>query len=147
MKDPIVLGSVAGSIGGAIGLIFSHSLFLLGIPPISSVHLAATMVVMDITNLTTGGVIWSLVTHFVVASTYGVLITYFLLKTGKDYWLLKGMLTGAFFCLIAHSYLIPLMRTEPQVHSLIFNAPSFGTMITAHSIIGVVAVFIVVRYS
>lgn len=146
MKDNIVLGAIAGSIGGAIGIIFSFSMYLLYISPMSSINLAATLVTLDILNLTTGGVIFAIITHFIVASLFGILLTYILKFTGKDFWIFKGIGFGALFCLISHSYLIPLMRTDAQVRSLIFNPPSFGTMITTHSIIGLVTAFIIVKY-
>ncbi len=147
MKDNIALGAIAGAIGGAVGLIYSYTMFLLGISPISSLNLAATMVVMDIVNLTLGGVIWSIITHLVVAAAFGVIVAYILLWSGKDFWLLKGTVAGALFCLTTHSYLIPLMRTDAQVHNLIFNPSSFGTMITTHSLIGLITAFLIVWYS
>jgi hypothetical protein len=146
MKDKIAFGSMAGAIGGAVGIIFSYTMFRLGISPISSINLAASFVAIDILNLTAGGIIWSIVTHLTVASLFGIILTYILIYSGKEYWVLKGIGTGAIFCLITHSYLIPLMRTEKQVHHLIFNPPSFGTMITTHSIIGLVTALIIVNY-
>ena len=146
MKDDIVLGSIAGAIGGFIGLIFSYSMFLLGISPMSSINLAATLVVMDIVNLTPAGVIFSIVVHLTIASLFGTLLTYILRYSGKEYWAFKGVMFGALTCIILHSYLIPLMRTDEQVRSLIFNPPSWGTMVTTHSIIGLVAAFIIVKY-
>lgn len=145
-KDKIAFGSMAGAIGGAVGLVFSYILFRLGISPIGSLHLAATLVTIDILNLTIGGIIWSIVTHLTVASLFGVLMLHIIDYSGKDYWVLKGVGIGAIFCLIAHSYLIPLMRTEEIIRNLIFNAPSFGTMITTHSLIGLIATFIIVKY-
>jgi hypothetical protein len=147
MKDKIIAGSVAGAVGGVFGLIFSYSLFLLGISPVSSINIAGSFVALDILNLTTGGIIWAIIVHFVVATIYGVMLIYFLLITGKDYWLVKGVLTGAAFCLIAHAYLLPLMRTDATVHSLIFNPPSFGTMTLAHTIIGMVSAYVIIRYA
>lgn len=146
LKDYIVFGSMAGAIGGAVGLIFSYIMFLLGFTPLSSIHLAATLVTIDVLNLTTGGIIFSLVTHFAVASQFGILLLYILKSSGKDFWIFKGISIGAIFCLVAHSYLIPLMRTDPLVRGLIFNAPSFGTMITTHSLIGLITAFIIVKY-
>ncbi len=145
MKDNITIGTIAGIIGGAVGLIFSYSMFLLGVSPMASLHLAASLVVTDIINLTTGGIIWSIITHLTVAATFSVLLTYIILYTGKENWALKGIGFGALFCLIAHSYFIPLMRTD--IRALIFNAPSFGTMITTHSLIGLIASFIIVKYT
>lgn len=146
MKDTIFAGTVAGVIAGAAGLMFSYTLFLLGITPISSVHLAATLIVMDVINLSPGAVIFAVVTHLVVSSFFSIILTYVLLFTGKNFWLLKGGGFGALFCLVAHSFLIPLMRTDAQVRSLIFNTPSFGVMITTHTLIGLVAAFIIVKY-
>ncbi len=85
MKDNIAVGSLAGLIGGTIGIIYSYIMFLLGITPMSSVHIAATLVVIDVINLTTLGFINSIFTHLLVAATFGVLLTYILLLTGKDY--------------------------------------------------------------
>lgn len=145
-KDTIAIGSMAGAIGGTIGIIFSYTMFYLGISPMSSINLAASFVVIDILNLTTGGIIWSIVTHLTVAALFGILMTYIFKITGKEYWVLKGIGFGAIFCLITHSYLIPLMRTEAQVRNLIFNPPSFGTMITTHSLIGLITAFVIVKF-
>jgi hypothetical protein len=81
-------------------------MFLLGVTPMSSVHLAATLVVIDVINLTFLGFINAIFTHLLVAAVFGILLTSILLKTGKDYWPLKGVGWGAIFCLITHSYLI-----------------------------------------
>lgn len=145
-KDKIAFGTIAGLTGGAVGLAFSYTLFRLGISPLASLHLAASLVTIDIMNLTIGAIIWSIITHLTVASLFGVLMIHIIKYSGKDYWVLKGVGTGAIFCLIAHSYLIPLMRTEEIIRNLIFNAPSFGTMITTHSLIGLITTFIIVKY-
>ena len=144
MKDTIAIGTIAGLIGGTIGLVFSYSMFLAGISPMASLHLAASLVVMDILNLTIGGIVWSVVTHLSVSAAFSIILAHILLRTGKDYWVLKGVGFGAIFCLIAHSYFIPLMRTD--IRELIFNAPSFGTMITTHALIGLIASYIITRY-
>ena len=144
MKDTIAIGTIAGLIGGTIGLLFSYSMFLAGISPMASLHLAASLVVMDILNLTIGGIIWSVVTHLSVSAAFSIILAHILLRTGKDYWVLKGVGFGAIFCLMAHSYFIPLMRTD--IRELIFNAPSFGTMITTHALIGLIASYIITRY-
>lgn len=146
MRDNIVFGSMAGAIGGVIGLILSYSLFLLGISPMASVHLAATLVTVDVIHLATGEVIWSIITHLVVASVFGILLTYVLLYSGREYWWFKGIGTGFVFCLVTHSYLIPLLRTDAQVRSLILNAPSFGAIGITHALIGLVSAFIIVKY-
>lgn len=144
--DSVVLGSISGAIGGAVGMAFSYSMFLLGFSPMSSLNLAATLVVIDVLKLTTLGVISSILAHLTVASAFGVIMTYMLRYTGKEYWVFKGLGTGALFCLVTHSYFIPLMRTDEQVRSLIFNPPSWATMVTTHSIIGLVTASIIVKY-
>lgn len=146
MKDTITSGSLAGAAGGAVGLIYSYTLFLLGMSPMASIHLAASLVVTDVLNLTMGGIIWAIVTHLTVASFFGILLTYIFIFAGKDNWAFKAIGFGALFCLVSHSYLIPLMRTDEQVRSLIFNAPSFGTLITTHALIGLITGFIIVKY-
>lgn len=146
MKDNIAVGAMAGAIGGSIGMTYSYIMFLLGINPMSSIHLAASLVVIDVINLTTLAFINAVFTHVAVAATFGVLMTYLLLYTGKDFWALKGLGFGAIFCLIAHSYLIPLMRTDEQVRTLIFNAASWTTAISTHMLIGLITSTIIVKY-
>lgn len=146
MKDNIAVGAMSGAIGGAIGITFSYSMFLLGITPLSSVHLAATLVVIDIINLTTLGFINAVFTHLLVASVFGVLLTYILLMTGKDFWILKGIVFGALFCLMTHAYFIPLMRTDEQVRTLIFNAPSWSIALLTHMLIGLTTATAIVKY-
>lgn len=145
MKDKVVIGSMAGAIGGAVGVIFSYTMFRLGISPMSSINLAASLVVKDVVNLTVGGIFWALIVHFLVASLYGVILMYFLIFSGKEYWAIKGAGFGAVLCLISHSYLIPLMRTDEQVRNLIFNAPSFGTILISHVLISSVTAYILVK--
>ncbi len=146
MKDNIIVGAVSGVIGGAVGLTYSYIMFLMGITPMSSLHIAATLVVIDVINLTTLGFVNAIFTHLLVAAVFGVLLTYTLLYTGKDFWVLKGLGFGALFCLIAHSYLIPLMRTDEQVRTLIFNEPSWSTALSTHMLIGLISVTLIVKY-
>lgn len=145
LKDNVAVGAMAGVIGGTVGMAFSYTVFLLGLSPLSSVHLAATLVVIDIQNLTTLGYIDAIFTHLLVASVFGTLLTYILLNTGKSFWLLKGIGFGALFCLITHAYLIPLMRTDEHVRTLIFNSPSWTTMGVTHMLIGLVTVTVIVK--
>ncbi len=146
MKDNVAVGVIAGVIGGSIGIAFSYTMFLLGISAMSSIHLAASLVVIDVLNLTTLGFISAIAAHLTVATAFGVVMTFILLYTGKDFWLLKGLGFGALWCLISHSYFIPLMRTDEQVRTLIFNAPSWATMVTTHSLIGLVTAAVIVKY-
>jgi hypothetical protein len=146
LKDNVAVGAIAGLIGGIIGLAYSYIMFLLGITPMSSVNLAATLVVIDVLNLSALAFINAIFTHLLVASTFGVLLTYILLYTGKDFWLLKGFGFGALFCLVAHSYLIPLMRTDEQVRTLIFNPISWTIALSTHIMIGLISVTIIVKY-
>ncbi len=144
MRDIFIGGSVAGLIGGIIGIAFSHSLFLLGLTPISSLHLAAALVLPEMFVLTTGGVFISLVTHLIVASVFGVALILILYYTGKDYYIFKGIASGAFACLVLHSYLLPLVRPDLEIRH---STSAAITMITTHSIIGLVAAFIIAKYS
>lgn len=146
MKDKIAVGSISGVIGGTIGLTLSYSMYRLGISPISSINVAASLVVLDILNLTPTGVIFSIITHLAVASLFGVLLLFILKFFGKEYWAMKGIMFGALFCLLMHSYFIPLMRTDLQVRSLFFNTPSWGTILATHTLIGLVDSTILVKY-
>lgn len=146
MKDNVVIGAGAGAIGGLVGLILSYTIYSLGISPISSLNVAASLVVIDVLNLTTGGIIWSIATHLFVAQLFGLILTYFLIFTGKEYWGLKGIGTGAIFCLVAHSFLIPLIRTDALVRSLNFNPSAFGTILITHATIGLVTAFLIIKF-
>ncbi len=106
MRDKFIGGFVAGVIGGIIGIVFSHSLFLLGLSPISSLHLATALVVPEMFALTTGGVFISFLTHLIVAGVFGVVLLLILYYTGKDYYILKGIASGAFACLVLHQSLL-----------------------------------------
>lgn len=57
MQDKTIFGSITGIAGGFAGLLFSYTMFLLGISPISSINVAASLVVIDVVNLTLGGII------------------------------------------------------------------------------------------
>jgi hypothetical protein len=146
MKDHITVGAMAGLIAGAIGMTYSHTMFLLGFTPMSALHLAASLVTTDVINLTTLEVVNAVFTHLLVAANFAVLLTYLLVTTGKDFWVIKGIGFGATFCLISHSYLIPLMRTDEQVRTLIFNGPSWTVTLTNHILIGLISAIIIVKY-
>lgn len=145
MKDNIIVGALSGLIGGVVGAIFSHSMFLLGLTPISSIHLAATLIVIDILNLTTLGFIDATLTHLFVSSFFGVLLTYILIYAGKDFWPIKGTGFGILFCLIAHSYLIPLLRAEEAIRALLFNTASWTIIFLTHSLIGLITATVIVK--
>ena len=65
-------------------------MFILGISPISSINVAASFVVIDVINLTIGGIILSKVTHMPIAFTVWSTIDIFaytfriLITPGKD---------------------------------------------------------------
>ncbi len=143
MKDTLAIGVIAGLVGGLVGIVFSHAMFLLGINPMSSLHLAAALVVNDIFSLTPGGVFWSIVTHHVVAAVFGVFLALLLLYSGKDYWLPKVVAAGTFVCIVLHAFLMPILRPDIDFRP---NAAAFGTMIVTHALIGVIAGWIIVKY-
>jgi hypothetical protein len=144
MQDLIITGIAAGLAGGTVGVIFSHSLYLAGVTSLSSIHLAAALVLMEINNLTAAGLILSLATHLLVASAYGVALTLLLHYTGKDHYIIKGLSSGAVSCLVLHSYLLPMVRSDLN---LIPNAAAGLTMLITHSFIGLVAAIVIVKYA
>jgi hypothetical protein len=143
MRDTFGMGVIAGLIGGLVGIVFSHTLFLLGVTSIASLHLAAALVVNDIFNLTAGGVFWSVVAHFSIAASFGVLMALVIRYSGRDYWVLKAVILGALVCMILHSYLMPILRPDIDFRP---TAAEFGTMVVTHSLISLVATYIIVKY-
>jgi uncharacterized membrane protein YagU involved in acid resistance len=144
MDDLIFGGSIAGLIGGTVGIIFSHSMFIAGVTPTSSLHLAAALVLHDVMNLGTADIIISLLTHLATAAAFGVALALILRYTGKDHYLFKGAGFGVVICLIMHAYLIPILRRDLPITTV---ASESFVMITTHAIIGIIAAIILVRYT
>jgi hypothetical protein len=69
------------------------------------------LVVIDIINLTPGGFISAILAHLSVAGFFGVLMTYLLLYTGKDFW----VRTGAFYWAKTNSRDIMMLKTHGRV--------------------------------
>lgn len=144
MKDTVFAGGIAGLAGGTVGIIFSHTMFILGFTPISSLHLAAALVLKDIMNLGTADIIIALAAHLLTAWAFGVILLIIFRYTGRDHYVFKGIGFGMVTCLILHSYLLPLLRRDLALTNV---APESIVMLMTHGIIGLVAAIVLVNYS
>ncbi len=139
----LTLGALSGLIAGTVGVIFSHTVYLFGITPFSSIHLAAAILIRDNFKLSLGGFILALINHLVISATFGVAMVIILYYTGKKHYIIKGVGFGYLTCLFLSAFLIPLIRTDID---LIPSAVSSAGKLFTHSLIGVVSAYIIVKY-
>jgi len=97
IKDRITLGTIAGLVGTIPQILISFISFKIGYAQYFSyqlaagVHLEKTLAGKPM-GLFMGGLIWEL-----TGSILGILILFFVIKTGTDFWWLKGILIANFF--------------------------------------------------
>lgn len=137
------LGAISGLIAGTVGVIFSHTVYLLGITPFSSIHLAAAILIRDNFKLSLGGFILALINHLVISATFGVAMVIILYYTGEKHYIIKGLGFGYLTCLFLSAFLIPIIRTDID---LIPSAVSSAGKLFTHSLIGLISAFIIVKY-
>lgn len=144
IKDRITLGVIAGLVGTVPQVLISFISFKIGYAQSFSyqlaagVHLEKTLARKPI-GLLMGGITWEL-----TGAVLGILILYFLIKTGTEFWWLKGMLIANFFMYTA-------------VYGLVFDMGSanvlpedIGTNLTemvGNTLFGLTAAFLVAKWA
>lgn len=96
IKDRITLGTIAGLAGTVPQVLISLISFKIGYAEYFSYQLSAGVhltkpLTMTPMGIIMGGLIWEL-----TGAILGILILFFIIKTGTDFWWLKGILVANF---------------------------------------------------
>jgi len=137
----------AGVIAGVIGTVVMHLSSLLwksfGLIDITTMMVSGQIFLNLVQANTTIGFIVSAIAHLMVGSAGGVLLAYFIMYSGKDFYWLKGLGLAGFMLLTGMGLVVDIMRIVPQMRSS-------GVMVLLHMIsylfYGLTASFIIYRY-
>jgi hypothetical protein len=137
-------GLVAGIMAGLAGFIFSHTMYILGLSKLSSIHLTGALELENIAEVTMGGFVLALIVHLILSGIFGLSLSVLINFMGSGFWLLKGAVAGAFGDMLLHNFLLALIRPDLNLDP---NAATSATLLATHILMGIVAAFIVVYYS
>jgi len=94
IKDRISLGLLSGFIANIPKEALSELLYRKGIEKGRFASMAAGVFIPKKSALSKKGILFGLTHDFMLASTLGIPLVYMLSFTGKDKWLIKGLLAG-----------------------------------------------------
>ena len=141
IKDRIFLGGISGIIGNIPKNIFIFILYYFGIAKQPLWKVAASLYFpadkITILNILTLG----LVTDYLIAGLFGILLVLILSYTGKDYYLFKGIGLGITFWVGLYGLLVGTSLTSIDPNTFGTNAAQLG----AHIILGLVSSWFIVR--
>jgi len=114
MRDTVVIGTVAGLIGGAVMVAVNLTLFVAGVIPLSQLHQGARAVLPPEAALDSAPALaMGAVVTLMVAVLLGVLAVYILQATGRDHAWFKGLLYGLTVWVVGYGTLAPLAVPVP----------------------------------
>ena len=117
MKDPFGRGLIA-SVAGAVAINITE--FILDLLNISETTLWRAGGIFFLTEeavATPLGIFIGVITHAFVAIVVGLFISYFMLYTGTNYAVIKGIIISLFALFITLGIIFPLRGLAPEIHS------------------------------
>lgn len=143
MKDKLFTGAVSGFIGaGVVGLI-SDLLERTGISDFSYMDIAGSLVLPQSIH---GTFTWMLVgwlNNFIIGIILGIVLTYILAMTGKDYGIFKGALFGVIWWFIVSVIIQPNFFDWGRIDNFGHLAVCFFRDV----LFGIIASYIIVKYA
>ncbi|ACA60430.1 DUF6789 family protein [Candidatus Desulforudis audaxviator] len=144
MRDSIVLGAVAGTIGLVVMLAINLILFITEIAGLSILHQAARGVLPPGSPLGTAPALGlGLLVTLLLAIILGVLAVYIVSATGRDYAWFKGLVYGAAIWVLVYGLLGPLFI---PVQVLRPDLPTSVSVLLGHLAYGLVAFLVAAQY-
>lgn len=144
MRDTIVLGAVAGTIGAVVMLAVNLILFVGGVAAFSQLHQAARAVLPPGSPLgTTPALALGLVVTLMLAIILGLFAVYIVNKTGRDYAWFKGLLYGIAVWVVVYGLLGPLFVPVQILRPDLLTSVSF---LASHLAYGLVTFLVAAQY-
>ncbi|MFZ3101023.1 MAG: hypothetical protein WA131_11890 [Desulfitobacteriaceae bacterium] len=117
MKDSIGAATVAGIIGAVLMDFLVYALMILGIPIITPWNIAADVFLKwDVINSDLG-LLLGVIGTIALGVTTAILIVLLIKLTGKDFAILKGIVTANAIGFGAMGLFMPLLNIAPQIQS------------------------------
>jgi|Deesub1362A_J573_1020465.scaffolds.fasta_scaffold00029_152 hypothetical protein len=144
MRDTVVVGAVAGFIGGVVMLAINLILFVGGVIALSQLHQGARAVLPPGAALGTAPALaLGLVVTLLLAIILGVVGVYLLRATGRDYAWFKGLLFGGAVWVLVYGLLGPLLIPMPILRPDLLTSASF---LVSHLAYGLVTFLVAAQY-
>jgi uncharacterized membrane protein YagU involved in acid resistance len=141
-KDTIVITVLSGFMATSAQELFSMFLKWLGYATVTPIHYATSLLTGS--DKVSRGTLWiGVLGHFVASFIFALTLVYLMRKLGKDYYLLKGIVFGAFGWLVNYA-LIP--NLAHRTIGLYATVPTAFADLAAYILWGLIAAFIIARY-
>ena len=141
-KDTIVFGSLAGFIGNIPKIIFTWILHFLGYDRYTFIHIAAGFFVPAKYLDKPLSLMIGVISDFIMAGLFGVVLLLIMRKTGSDFPILKGVGFSAVIYLFIYGMLMALDITRA---SLLTPLPNL-LLLFPHLILGIVSAWFIKYY-
>ncbi|MDQ7791553.1 MAG: hypothetical protein C4575_09020 [Desulforudis sp.] len=135
MQDTIFVGFVVGLIGGLAKMATDIAFFIPGIAKTTSAHLGAQALLPEGTPLTLPALALGAGVDLTIAIALGIIATYIIANTGRDYLFLKGIIFGAMVYVFGYGLValavLPVAVLRPDF-------ASSATFLLSHMVLGAV---------
>lgn len=145
-RDGFTSGLVAGLAGGTVQIVLAFVLFSIGISKVTEIHIAANALATRPMIGTPLGFALAIIAHLTNAAFWGVLLSFLISSTGRDYYALKGAAFGAFAWLILYGLIFRISDMYPlRTGRTLLPDPASALSVLATSIVfGLVSAYTVV---
>ncbi len=118
IRDKVIFGGIAGILAHAAMDIFQVPLWKLRLLKHPLSHYAASLFMTpEMVHHTLGGTAIGILTDYIYGALWGIVFVYFIEATGKRYFMLKGLIFGAFLWLFSFGTLraLPIVTLREVV--------------------------------
>jgi len=143
VRDPIVLGALAGLAGSVVRAFLTHLLFMIGVANASGLHVAQRDIMHVPEPLTGLNLVVSIIAFLVFGALPGVILALVYVFFGRDYGYVKGAGFGLTVYFLGVNFLLPIV--QPDLDLPLSALTILGSYIT-HTLYGLVTAFVILRF-
>lgn len=143
LKDTFMTTLVAGSIGTAVQMIISWSLYLLKITN-RNTSLFHAMLLTDNAKPNLGEIVLGVFSNFGAGIFFALFVVYFLRLTGFDYAIIKGAFIGVFCSMFQFIFLARLFKNPSEI---IPDTMTMYQLFVGYIFWGIITAYITKKYS
>ena len=108
LRDFVFVGFLSGMAGGCTVNLITLPVYYLGFTRFALLHWG-TAIMMQETRFDPGALIIGFLAHAAVSTGLGMLVAYLLLRTGKDFYIIKGLVVSLLFWVSVYGIASPLL--------------------------------------
>lgn len=142
ISDRIALGTVAGILGTIPQLILNYISVQMGFAKTYAFQLSGGIYLFKRFTAETAGFIFGGIVWLIVAAGLGIITTYIIVFTGKDYWWLKGILVSNFIMYVA---IYGIIFTLGGAKVVPFDIPTNASILIENVVFGITTAYLVIR--